>query len=281
MKTLVTTFPGLDELARARAGLDELGLAHEVIPATPGYARVGTAALVIDEDARMRLAEAGCDDFVASGWVERFATPADAPPTVPSEQPPEFEEDVFGQAAIMVLAPCVADRTKIRVTAHISGDLTPAFPYMNATVQGASFNPEAGTFTFMEAYRMIAVYPQRITVAKADDVVDAWRVLEGIRTRANDVWRRRASIEPSYEVRSRPPALEIFKRLPGTNCGECGEKACLAFAAKLWKGEVAPELCRPVFAADRAELMQESRQALVDICAGLGVAGPASEGSDA
>jgi ArsR family metal-binding transcriptional regulator len=277
VKTLVTTFPSLGELERACAGLEELGLAHEVIPAAPGYARVGTAALVMDEDARMRLAEAGRDDFIASGWVERFAAPADAPATVPSEAPSDYEEDVFGQAAIMVLAPCVADRTRLRVTAHVSGDLGPAFPYMNATTQGASFNPDAGTFTFMDAYRMIAVYPHRITVAKADCVVDAWRVLEGIRARANDVWRRRDEIEPSYETRRRPPALEIFKRLPGTNCGECGEKACLAFAAKLWKGEVAPGLCRPVFDSRRAEL----REALTDVCAGLGVAGSASEGSDA
>jgi ArsR family metal-binding transcriptional regulator len=272
LKTLVTTFPNAAELERARAALDGLGLAHEIVSAAPAYARVGTAALVIAEDARMQLAESGKEDFIASGWVEHRGIGG----AVPSSAPSEYEDDVFGLAAIMVLAPCVADRTKLRVTAHLSGDLSEVFPYMNALTRGASFNPEAGTFTFMEAYRMIAVYPSRITIAKADDIIDAWRVLERIRTGANDVWRDRVDIEPSYEMRQRPPALEIFKRLPGTNCAECGERTCLAFAAKLWKGEAAPDACRPVFGGDRAEL----REALRDICAGLGVVGT-DEGGDA
>ncbi|MHC4249297.1 MAG: (Fe-S)-binding protein [Planctomycetota bacterium] len=277
MKTLVTTFPDLAELERARGQFDALGLEYRLIPAAPGYARVGTAALVIEEDARMRLAESDREDFISSGWVAYRGGGDAAPGAVPSEAPPEFAEDVFGSCAVMVLAPCVADRTKIRATAHVSGDLGPAFPYMNAVMSGASFNPGGPTFTFMEAYRMVAVYPHRITIAKADDVIDAWRVLERIRIEANDVWQRRSGVEPSYEVRRRPPALEIFKRLPGTNCGACGDRTCLAFAARLWKGEAAPEECRPVFARDRAEL----REALRDICAGLGVAPAVQEGSDA
>ena len=186
---------------------------------------------------------------------------------VPQGTPPAFDEDVFGRAAVMVLAPCVADETKIRLTAHISGDLTDVFPYMNAEMRSASYNPEGPTFTFMEGYRMVAVYARRIVVAKADDIVDGWRVLEGVRLLANDAWRRRAEIEPSYEMRERPPALEIYKRLPKTNCGRCGERTCLAFAAKLWQGQARLEACRPVFDGDRADL----RSALLDICAGLGV----------
>ncbi|MHC5056361.1 MAG: (Fe-S)-binding protein [Planctomycetota bacterium] len=281
MKTLVTTFPNLAELERARGQFDALGLEYRLIPAAPGYARVGTAAIVTGEDARMRLAESGHEDFISSGWVAYRGVGGAAPAAVPSESPPEFAEDVFGHAAVMVLAPCVADRTKIRATAHVSGDLGPAFPYMNAAMRGASFNPEGPTFTFMEAYRMIAVYPHRITIAKADDVVDAWRVLERIRAGANDIWGRRAEIEPSYEVRRRPPALEIFKRLPGTNCGECGDRTCLAFAARLWKGEAAPAECRPVFGGEGAEPMRDLQEALRDICAGLGVSSAVQEGSDA
>jgi ArsR family metal-binding transcriptional regulator len=35
-------------------------------------------------------------------------------------------------------------------------------------------------------------------------------------------------------------ALEIFKRLPGTNCGLCGMPTCLALAMHVWTGEAAP-----------------------------------------
>ena len=127
MTRMVTTFPQQDEFRRAKQRLDWRGLPYEVVAAEPGYAPVGTAGLVVSTETRGTLMAGGIDEFVCSGWVEyRPARIA-----VPTEQPPTFAEDVFGQAAIMVLAPCVADVTKIRLIAHISGDLTELFPYLN------------------------------------------------------------------------------------------------------------------------------------------------------
>jgi ArsR family metal-binding transcriptional regulator len=119
----------------------------------------------------------------------------------------------------------------------------------------------------MDGYRMVSLYPRRITVAKADELVDAWRTLESIRRKANEVWVRRGEIEPSYELRERPPALEIFKRLPRTNCRACGEATCLAFAVKVWQGGALPKACAPVFAGEYGHL----KDALLEICKGLGV----------
>ena len=102
---------------------------------------------------------------------------------------------------------------------------------------------------------------------KADEIGDAWRTLERIRLWANDVWARRAAIEPSYEMREKPPALEIFKRLPRNNCRACGELTCLAFAVKVWIGEASPSQCTPVFGGEYVHL----KDALVEICAGMGV----------
>ncbi len=83
MGKLVTTFPNAAEPERARAALDGLGLVHDIVPAAPGYARVGTAALIVDENERMQLAESGREDFIASGWVEHRepggAVPSSAP----------------------------------------------------------------------------------------------------------------------------------------------------------------------------------------------------------
>ena len=71
-------------------------------------------------------------------------------------------------------------------------------------------------------------------------------------------------------MRERPPALEIFKRLPKTNCKQCGELTCLAFAARLWQRQTSVTRCTPVFAGEHAQL----KGALLDICAGLGVVEP-------
>ena len=258
-----TTFATRDEWQRAQARLDGLSVPYEAISAEPGFRYVGAGALAADAEAASMLAAPGTNPVICSGWVD-YRPPA---VPVPQQEPPAFEEDVFGRAVVSVLAPCVADPTKIRIIAHISGDLTEVFPYLNAEMQAASYNRHAPAFTFMNGYRMVNLYPHRITVAKADEIVDAWRVLEMIRCLVNEVWARRAEIEPDYEMRQRPPALEIFKRLPGTNCRQCGELTCLAFAVRVNLGEAPLERCKPVFGGEYGHL----KDALVEICAGLGM----------
>jgi len=261
---LITTFPSREEWRKAQALLGARALAYEAVSPDPGYAKVGTPALVVSTEGRAALTDGTGDPIMCAGFVDY--RPAGMP--VPAEPPRGFEEDVLGEAAIVVLAPCVADSTKIRLIAHTSGDMAQAFPYMNAEMREASYNAKGPTFTFMVGYRMISMYPQRIAVAKADEIVDGWRTLEMIRCRVNDAWARRAQIEPCYEMREKPPALEIFKRLPKTNCRACGELTCLAFAVRVWMGELPASKCLPVFQGEFGHL----RDALVEICMGLGAA---------
>jgi len=259
---LVTTFPAQAEFERAMSLLVPCGLSYQAISPAPGYGLVGAPALVVNPEARGALASGSGRDLACAGWVDYQPAQIE----VPQWEPPAYEEDVFGRAAVMVLAPCVADETKIRIVAHISGNLTEVFPYLNADMKQASYNVHGPTFTFMDGYRMVSAYPRRIAVAKADEIVDAWRVLEEMRRRVNQVWAQRRDIEPSYERRQRPPALEIYKRLPRTNCGACGERACLAFAVRVWAGQLNPRECKAVFDGESGYL----GDALLEICKGLG-----------
>ena len=263
VQMLIGTFPIRSEFQKAQAALEGLSLSYRLVSPDPGFLRVGVPSLVLDEDAHRALYARLGEAFTCSGWVEYRP----AAIRVPEEEPAAFPVDVFGEAVVMVLAPCVADLTKIRLIAHISGNLADAFPYLNAEMREASYNHNGPTFTFMMGYRMISLYPRRIAIAKADEIVDAWRTLETIRCRVNDAWSRRAEITPSFEMREKPPALEIFKRLPRTNCRACGEQTCLAFAVKLWTGGGQPSQCKPVFEGTHPHL----RPALVEICRGLGV----------
>jgi ArsR family metal-binding transcriptional regulator len=259
---LLTTFPVRSELERAEIVLERLGIECQRIDPTPPLFRVAVTALAVDRDARASLVSEA-PDIVFSGWVEYRPSSR----TMPEGPEPAGEPEPFGGAAIVVLLPCIADDTKIRIVAHLGGDLEPVFPYLNALMPGASYNPAGQTMTYMEGHRMISLSPRRIAVAKADDIVDAWLVLEGIRKKAGEAWAGRDHIEPCYETRRKPPALEIFRRLPGTNCGLCGETTCMAFAVRLWSGEAPLRLCKPAFEAGSERL----RDALIEICAGLGV----------
>ena len=258
----LATFPQKSEFDKMCARLDALALPYKIINPDPGYSLVGIPAIAMDQEVRSQLSSCTPDDFICSGWVEYRQTTLDVPVT----NPPCFREDVFGTASIMVLALCVADETKIRLIAHITGDMTRVFPYLNAELRGACYNENGPMLTFMDNHRMITIYPHRITIAKADEIVDAWRTLEKIRCLSNDIYARRASIEPLYVMRKKPPALEIYKRLPGTNCRQCGQKTCMAFALTLWNGNAKPVMCKPIFTGEYSHL----KDPFLEICVGLG-----------
>ncbi len=260
---LVVAFPARSEFERARSRLDSKRLSYDLLSPDPGYSFVGTPALICDSQ---RLAAIQSDNeplITVSGWVDlKPATIA-----VPQSRPEEFQEDIFGKVAIMFLGPCMADETRIRLIAHISGDLSAVFPYLNTEIPAAAFNAQSPSLTFYDKHRLITLYPRRIAIGKAEDLVDGWRTLESLRVLANTVWARRESILPTCEMRARPPAVEIYKRLPRTNCKMCGEQTCLAFAGRLWRGEATPSQCHPAFSSEYAHL----RGALIEICTSLGV----------
>ncbi len=260
----LTTCPVREELEKAVEALNAIGAAYERIDPSPALSRVAVPALVMSREVRGRLHTAA-RTIVFSGWIDYRVAGA----VLPDEPAPEEEGMCFRRAAIMVLAPCVADETKIRLIAHLDGDLGPVLPYLNAVMPNASYTPSADLLTFMDGYRMVTLYRRRITIAKADELVDGWLTLERIRRLVERTWADRNRIEPSYEIRKRPPAIEIFKRLPRTNCGRCGDPTCLAFALRLWTGEATVSLCLPVFGDGGTS--SHLKEALVEICAGMGL----------
>ncbi len=59
--------------------------------------------------------------------------------------------------------------------------------------------------------------------------------------------------------------IEILKRLPKTNCKECGEPTCMAFATKLLKKDLTLKDCAPLY---REEKYAKARKALEQLLMG-------------
>ncbi len=64
--------------------------------------------------------------------------------------------------------------------------------------------------------------------------------------------------------------LDIFKKLPKTNCGECGVPTCMAFAMKLAARQVEIVLCPYVSDEAKAELSEASAAPIKKITLGTG-----------
>ena len=239
MMRMLTTFPNLREFHAAKAFFEAAKVPHSTIDPSPGYSRVGIPAVVVAEADQHWLMSQGLLPFVCAGWVRDTPTPLSIPP----EEPVTYTDDIFGTPSIMTLQQCIADEARIRCTVHLSGNLKDVLPYLNAAVPNAGYNPAGPSLTFTEQNRIITLYPDRISLGKINHIIDAWRVLEMVRVKANECWRQRDAIKPCSEYRNKPPALAIFAGLPKTNCGKCGEKTCLAFAVKVWGGQAHMDQC--------------------------------------
>lgn len=164
------------------------------------------------------------------------------------------------------VSPCWADAAKIRLRAELSRDIKEIMPYLNAILPNATYNPRTWTLTFMKEGRLITLYSTYLTMAKALNTTDARQVLDWITRLINDAYERRSEIKPCNETRFKPTALQLYQWLPRTNCHECGEATCLAFAAKLLLGEQSIERCRPLFMSEYDHL----REVMLELITALG-----------
>ena len=276
MADLAVVFPAREEFERACRALAAAGAAVRAFEPPAALADVAAPYVVVSDAARGALHAAVKDGLLIAGQVcHRAPAPpgpnpngaggAGAPGLADLGPEPAPGEDVVGRIAVAFVGPCVAEEDDLRLTAHVEGDLAPVFPYLNAELRGGTFNPQGPTFTFMDGPRLINLFPHRAAIGRLREMQDAWRTLARLKRLVNDVWARRASIQPSYERKVRVSALEVYSRLPKTNCGQCGEATCIAFAAKLLNGEQRLEHCAPVFAGEYEHL----RPALEDLAAAL------------
>ncbi len=265
MPDLAVVFQAVAEFERARQAMEAAGASPRAVMPPPAVADVAVPYLVIPDASRGALHAAVRAGAIIAGQVPYREPLPDALADLGPEPPAGV--DVVGRVAIAFVAPCVAADDHLRLTAQVEGDLAPVMPYLNAVTAAGAYSPQGPTFTFMDGVRLVNLFPHRVAVARARDLHDAWRTLARAKRRVNEVWARRETITPLQERRVRISALEIFSRLPRTNCRACGEATCLAFAVRLLVGEQRLEQCAPVFGGDREDL----KAALVDIAAGLGL----------
>lgn len=172
---------------------------------------------------------------------------------------PQGEPFFLETVQLTFVAACMADDTKLRFIAQFDRDISEVFPYLNGCIKGAIYNPAVPTLGFPLGPRMVTLYGTRLAVGKTDEIFDTWRSMAWVKDLVNETWQNRASIQPCTEQRERPQPLEIFKRLPRTNCKDCGDPSCLAFAARLARGEAdlrnCPHLYTPGFEGMRVALL--------------------------
>lgn len=173
-------------------------------------------------------------------------------------------------ARIAVTMPCLALPEKIRFIALTESDISAVFPYLNAVLDGAVYNPEGPSLVFNREHRRLTLFPTQITGAKVDDRADAERTLAAVCDRINATWTNRETITPDYERRNQLGVLEVVKLLPGTNCRECGVPTCFAFAPRVVSRQAHLNACRGYATPE----LEEKRKLLVALLQSAGYPAP-------
>jgi ArsR family metal-binding transcriptional regulator len=160
---------------------------------------------------------------------------------------------------------CNPGAMAVHCFAHLDQDVGEALPYLNTVLGGFEYLQDPPSVTFKAHGKLITVHGRKIAVNALKDESEARGIVEWLKREINAAWEKREQIVPSFQGAPRPQLIEILKRLPKTNCRQCGEPTCMVFAARMAEGAKGIDGCPPLDGSLRAELDQYmSRFNLID-----------------
>lgn len=156
--------------------------------------------------------------------------------------------------------PCHPSSERYAARARLTTSILDLLPYLNATLQGAEFRPQAGALIWKKGKHNTAFHEYEILVSNVEDRQEAQQELEKVIQKANEIWERRYEIEPDHRERKRPTTMAIYKLLPQTNCRACGEPTCYSFALKLTAGKAKLDECPVLREPEYSENLKQLRE---------------------
>lgn len=167
--------------------------------------------------------------------------------------PDAGEKLISGFDLEMVSPPCVPGAAHWSAQARLDADISEILPYLNARFPEARYDPDAQVLVLKKDGKNYAFRPRLISAAPVEDREEAHRLLTDIAGLINRTWRDREDIRPSWERRTLPSVMELYRRLPRTNCRQCGYATCMAFAADLREGKTTLSCCPQLAEEPHAE----------------------------
>ena len=126
--------------------------------------------------------------------------------------------------------PCLAEPGKIIVDGKPARSLADVIPYL-ATLPGViAYNPGIPTLTFRRQPGFLTLYANRVTITQVQNAEEGLALLAALVEAVNTAWEHRDELTAVTHARRRPRPLDIYELLPKTNCKQCGEATCMAFA---------------------------------------------------
>lgn len=126
--------------------------------------------------------------------------------------------------------PCLADPGRIIVVGRPSGPLDDVLPYLATLPNVISFDPKSGTLTLRRQPGLLTLQSAKVYITQVRDVEEGLQLLDALTDVINVTWNQRDELAAMTTPRRAPRMLDVWRLLPRTNCRQCGEQTCMAFA---------------------------------------------------
>ncbi len=132
--------------------------------------------------------------------------------------------------ALVRTLPCLAEPGKIIVIGKPSRDLGDVLPFLAALPNTITYNPDAHTLTFRRARGFLTLYCEKVIFTQLDDTAQGLELLAALADAINATWTHRHELTAITKPQRAPRPLDVWVLLPQSNCQQCGELTCMAFA---------------------------------------------------
>ncbi len=156
--------------------------------------------------------------------------------------------------------PCLAEPGKIIVVGKPSRSLDEVLPYLATLPDVIAYSPEQRTLTFRRQPGFLTLFSDQVTITQVKDTEAGQELLTALADAINATWEHREDLIAITTARHMPRPLDVWALLPQTNCKQCGEPTCMAFAFAMLQGRRSASECPPLQSdggfADRRAMLE-------------------------
>jgi len=154
-------------------------------------------------------------------------------------------------AEVRQLLPCIADASKFRVIANMSPPLGGLLKIIEPIFPRANYSDIKSSLIVKKGEIITTIYGNgKVVMRMVKNEDEAKEELEILKKTINEAIKK--GITPPPREKIKVELMDIYKYLPQTNCGKCGEQGCYSFAIRLMAGQAILDKCTPLKEPDYA-----------------------------
>jgi ArsR family metal-binding transcriptional regulator len=145
-------------------------------------------------------------------------------------------------ARIRQVLPCIADSSRLRVSANMTPPLGGILKLLDPLFPRSNYSDRKDSLIIQKGEIITTIYGSgKVIIRMIKNEDEAKEELERLKSIINEAIAKGEAPAPREKVKV--DLMEIYKHLPQTNCGKCGEQGCYSFAIKLMARQASLEKC--------------------------------------